>query len=65
MLFNADRRTDGHGEPNIRFSQFCERAKEAEQYHYLAPAITLSGFEEELHNPACALTARVSQVLQE
>jgi hypothetical protein len=25
-FFHADGRTDGHGEANIRFSQFCERA---------------------------------------
>jgi hypothetical protein len=24
-LFHADGRTDGHGEANSRFSQFCER----------------------------------------
>ena len=26
-LFNADRRTDGLDETNIRFSQFCERSQ--------------------------------------
>jgi len=25
-LFHADRRTDGHDEANLRFSQFCGRA---------------------------------------
>jgi hypothetical protein len=38
---------DRHGEPNIRFSQFCERAQKMEHYQYLALAVRLSGFEEQ------------------
>jgi len=48
--------------PIFDFLNFANAPKEMEHYRYLALVITLSGFEEQLHNAARALAARLLQV---
>ena len=64
VLFHADRQTDGQTW-RTQYSLFApsRMRPKMEIYHYLALTITLSGFEEHLHNAARALTARLLQVL--
>jgi hypothetical protein len=43
-FFHADRQTDRHDGVNIRFSQFCERAKNTTKYTRINKVLTLTNF---------------------